>query len=92
MNQGIDVLRCLRYKLRMMGIPITGPSYIYNDNMSVIYNSSRPEPVLRKKSNSICYRAVHESVEIFESLVGHIPSKENIAEFLTKVMYGEKRR
>ena len=27
-----------------------------------------------------------------ESLVGHIPSKENITDLLTKVLYGEKRR
>ena len=75
MRQGIDALRGLRYKLGMMGILISGPSYIYGDNMSVIHNSSRPESVLRKKSNSICYHAVHESVVMGESLVGHIPSK-----------------
>ena len=40
MKQGIDALRGLRYKLTMMGIPISGPSYIYGDNMSVIHNSS----------------------------------------------------
>ena len=27
-----------------------------------------------------------------ESLVDHIPSKENITDLLTKVLYGEKRR
>ena len=75
-----------------MGIPILGPSYIYGDKKSVIHNSSRPESVLRKKSNSICYHAVCESVAMGESLVGYIPSKENIADLLTKVLYGEKRR
>ena len=33
MKQGIDALDGLRYKLRMMGIPISGPSYIYGDNI-----------------------------------------------------------
>ena len=69
MKQGIDALRDLRYKLRMMGIPIFGPSYIYGDNMSVVHNTSRPESVLRNKSNSVCYHALHESVAIGESLV-----------------------
>ena len=92
MKPGIDALRGLRYKLRMMVIPILSPSYIYGANMSVIHNSSRPETVLRKKSNSICYHAVHESVAIGESLVRHIPSKENMADLLIKVLYGEKRR
>ena len=45
MNQGIDALRVLRYKLRMMSIPISGPSCIYEDNMSVVHNASTPESV-----------------------------------------------
>ena len=63
--------------LRMMGLPISGPFYIYGDNMSVIHNSSRPGSVLRKKSNSICFHAAHESVATGESLVQDIPNKEN---------------
>ena len=31
MKQGIDALRGLRYKLKMMGIPISGLSYIYGN-------------------------------------------------------------
>ena len=92
MKQGIDALQGLRYKLRMIGIPISGPFYIYGDNMSVIHNTFRPELVLRKKSNSVCYHAVHESVAMGESLVGHIPNKKNTAALLTKVLYGHKRR
>ncbi len=42
-------LRGLRYKLRMMGIPLTGPSYIYGDNKSQVTNSTRPESTLKKK-------------------------------------------
>ena len=51
MKWGIDALRSLKYKLRMMGIPISGPLYIYGDNLSVLHNTSRPESVLRNKSN-----------------------------------------
>ena len=74
MKQGMDALRGLRYKLRMMSILISTPPYIYGDNTSVVHNASRPESVLRKKSNAGCYHAVHESVAMGESLVGHIPS------------------
>ena len=56
----------------MMGSPISGPSYIDGDNMLVVHNKSRAESVLRKKSNSVCYHAVCESVTMGESLVGHI--------------------
>jgi hypothetical protein len=40
MKHGIKTLRGLRYKVRMMGIPLTGPSYIYGDNKSQVTNSS----------------------------------------------------
>ena len=50
MNQGIDALRGIRYKLRMMGIPIYSPSCIYGDNLPVVHNTSRPESVLRKRA------------------------------------------
>ena len=53
MKQGIEALRGLRYKLRMMGIPISGPLYIHKDNMSVVHNTSRPESVLRNKSSML---------------------------------------
>ena len=55
MKLGVEHIRALRYKLRMMGVPLTGPAYVYGDNMSVIHNTQRPESTLKKKSNSICY-------------------------------------
>ena len=91
-KQGIDALRDLRYKLKMMGIPTLGPSHIYGDNMSIVYNTSRQESVLRKKSNLVCYHTVHESVSVSESLAVHIPSKKNVTDLMTKVLYGQKRR
>ena len=60
MKQSTDALRCLRYKLWMMGIPITSPSLIYCDNMTVVHDTSRPQSVVQKKSKSVCYHSVHE--------------------------------
>ena len=74
MKQGIDAMRGLSYKLRMMGIATSGLSSIYGDNMSVVHNTSSPESVLRKKSNTVCCHAVCKSVEMGKSQVGHIPS------------------
>ena len=71
---------------------MSSPSYIHGDTMPVIYNSSRPESVLRKKSNSVCYHAVHESVAMGKSLVGHIPSKENVTDLMKGVLYGQKMK
>ena len=48
MKHGVETLRGIRYKLRMMGCDVSGPSYIYGDNMSVIHNTSKPESVLKE--------------------------------------------
>ena len=92
MRSLIESLRGIRYKLRMMGVEVTRPSYIYGDNMSVINNTSKPESVLKKKSNSICYHFVREAVAMKEALTAHIPTLENVADLLTKVLSGGKRQ
>ena len=92
MKHGIETLRGLRYKLRMMGVPLTGPSFIYGDNKSQVTNSSRPESTLKKKCNSICYHAIRESVAMGELLISHLRTWFNLSDFLTKVTNGAKRR
>ena len=88
MKQGMEALRGIRYKIRMMGVQISGPTYIYGDNMSVIHNTQRPESTLRNNSNSICTHAVCELVAMVESLTVHIPTAENCAELATKIIPG----
>ena len=92
MKFGIEKLRALRYKLRMMGVPISGASYVYGDNLSVVTNAQKPESQLRKKNNAICYHAVRESVAMGECLVTHVRTQDNLADVLTKVLFGGKRR
>ena len=75
----------LQYKLRMMGVPIDGPSYIFSDNQSVLYNTSRPESTLKKKSNSIVYHLLREAMAMGELLNAYVESK-NRADLLTKVL------
>jgi hypothetical protein len=84
--------RALRYKLRMMGVPIDGPTYMYCDNMSVVNNTTAPESMLKKKSNSIAYHAVREAVAMGELLIAYVKTDENIADVMTKALpNGEKR-
>ena len=59
--------------------------------MSVVHSTSGPESVLRKKSKSVCYHAVHESVAMGETVVRHILSKETVDNLMTKVLYGQKK-
>jgi hypothetical protein len=49
MRNGIETLRGLRYKLRIMGVALSGPTFVYGDNMSVVHNTQRPESVLKNK-------------------------------------------
>ncbi len=92
MKHGIKMLRGLRYKIRMMGIPLSRPTYIYGDNKSQVTNSSRPESTLKKRYTSSCYHAIRELVAMGETLLTHIRTGENLADFLTKTTSGAKHR
>ena len=92
MKHGIEKLQGLCYKLCMMGIPLTGPSYIFADNKSQVTNATIPESTLKKKCNSICYHAVQESVVMGESLIAHINPDDNLSDLMTKVTRSSKCR
>ena len=87
MKQAMEVSQGLRHKLRMMGVPIEGPTHMYGDNMSTIHHTQCPESHLKEKSNSICYHAVKEAVAMGEMLTGHVKTDENL-DLLTKVVDG----
>ena len=91
MKTGVEALRGIRYKLRMIGVPLTRRTYVYGNNMSVIYNTSRPESTLKKKSNSICYHAVREAVANGKCLTTHCKTRENYSDMMTKVLHGQKK-
>ena len=92
MKQCCEHLRGLRYKLRMMGIPVSGPAYIFGDNKSVLANSSQPDSVLKKKSNSIAYHYVREGSATDEWRITYIPTGDNVADLLTKPLGGGEKR
>jgi hypothetical protein len=92
MKNGIETYRGLRYKLRMMDVSLSGPTFVYGENMSVVHNTHRPESVLKKKSNSLCYHMARESAAMGESIVGHVPSVDNPADICTNVVAGGKKR
>ena len=88
----MEANRAMRYKLRMMGVPIDGPTYTYCDNQSVVSNTSNPESMLKKKSNSIAYHAAREAVAMGEMLITYVPTNNNIADLMTKVLPGGEKR
>jgi hypothetical protein len=92
MKNGIETCRGLRYKLRMVGVTLSGPTFVYGDNITFVHNTQRPESVLKKKSNIMFYHAVRESAAMGESIIGHVPSVDNPADICTKVVPGGQKR
>jgi Reverse transcriptase (RNA-dependent DNA polymerase) len=92
MKVGVEISEGLRYKLRMMGVPLTGSTQIKADNMSVIKNSSLPESTLKKKSNSIAYHYVRERAASGAVAVSYEPTETNLADMLTKIQPGPTRK
>ena len=48
---GTDKIVEMRYMLRMLGVPVDGPSYMFGDNMAVINSASIPESNHKKRHN-----------------------------------------
>jgi hypothetical protein len=86
MKNGIETCRGLRYELIMMDVALSGPTYVYVDNMSVVHNTHRPESVLKKNPNSICYHTLSESSSMVDSIIGHGFSVENPANIFVKLL------
>ena len=92
MKQCTEYIRGLQYKLRMMGIPCTGPTFVYGDNKSVLFNTTIPDSTLKKKSQSITYHFVREGAAWDEWHMAYVNTHENPADLLTKPLpSGEKR-
>ena len=58
MKQATEYVKGFCYKLRMMGIPVEDPTFIFGDNQSVLANTNIPESILKKKTQSIAYHFV----------------------------------
>ncbi|GAX24495.1 hypothetical protein FisN_18Lu065 [Fistulifera solaris] len=85
MKTCIEMIVGLRYKLRMMGVPLDDePSKIFCDNNSVVLNSSQFSSTLSKKHNSVAYHLTqwHVAAGIIEVI--WIPTHKNLADTFTK--------
>lgn len=91
MKTAVELIEGLRYKLQMMGVPVEDPAVVKGDNMSVIKNSSVPESVLKKKSNSVAYHYVRERVAMGIVDISYENTKTNLADILTKIQAGNVR-
>ena len=91
MKQAIELLKALRYKLRMFGVPISGPANVYCDNEAVYKNVAIPSSVLNKKMHSISYHYCREAVAAGIVRVAKEDTTTNLADLFTKVLPKARR-
>ena len=86
-----ELIESLQYKLRMMGVPLSGPARVMCDNQSVVISGSFPESTLKKKHCSIAYHKVREAIAAGKFLIFYENTETNIADLFTKVLTANKR-
>lgn len=82
----IEQNEALRYKLRMMGVPICGPTNGFCDNKSVVTNVTVPHSTLNKRHNYIAYHKVREAVAQQSVRIAHELGRFNMSDVLTKFL------
>ena len=87
-----ELITSLRYKLRMLGIPIDGPANVFCDNESVWKNSTFAESTLKKKHLSICFHTIRECVAAGIVIPHKVHTDSNLADMLTKALPPDKRK
>ena len=91
MRTALDMIEGLRYKLRMLGVPIDGPANVYCDNEAVYKNNSVPESVLKKKHHSIAYHRCREAVAAGTMRIAKQGTEKNLADLFTKILTVARR-
>ena len=86
MKNAIELVESLRYKLRMFGVPVEGPTNIFCDNEAVYKNTSLPESTLKKKHHSIAYHKYCEAVAAETVRVAKEGTKTNLSDLFTKIL------
>jgi Reverse transcriptase (RNA-dependent DNA polymerase) len=85
-RQACEQIMALRYTLRMMGIPLDGPTWMFGDNASVITSSTIPQSTLNKRHNALSYHRVRECVASKVVYLLHIDGTLNPSDALTKAL------
>ena len=83
-RQAVEQIMDIRYTLRMLGVPLDGPSWLFGDNRSVVTSSTLPHSTLGKRWNALSYHRCREAVAAKIIRFEHIPGSENPSDILTK--------
>ena len=85
LKTAVELIEALRYKLRMFGVPIDGPTSVYCDNAAVHTNVSDPVSQLKKKHHSIAYHRCREAVAAMTIRVAKEGTFTNLSDLFTKI-------
>jgi len=85
-RQATEQIMDLRYTLRMMGIPIEGPAWMFGDNQSVLISSTIPHSNLNKRHNALSYHRVREAIAAGIINFMHVEGKANPSDIMTKFL------
>ena len=88
----LEQIEGLRYKLRMFGVPVSGPADVFCDNQSVVLSASVPTTMLNKKHNAICYHRVREAAAAGTIRITKEDTETNLADLFTKVLPTRRRK
>ena len=80
----VELVMEIRYKLRMLGVPVEGPAWLFGDNLSMIKSTTIPSSTLKMKHNAIAYHRIREAIASGIVHLQHVNSTENLADILTK--------
>jgi len=92
MRIAMDLNDGLRYKLRMMGVPIDGPTSVFCDNESVVKVTTRPESTMKKKHLSCAIHRVRECQAAGSTRIAKEHTSTNLADIGTKNLDGNTLR
>ena len=86
LKHATELMKGIRYKLKMLGIPIDGPTRMLCDNQSMVINGRFPESVLKKKHCSIAYHIVRNTIASGIMDIYWEWASSNMAYLFTKIL------
>jgi hypothetical protein len=92
LRMAMDMIEGLRYKLRMMGIPLDESTLVFCDNDGMVKITMAPESPLKKKHVAICYHRCREALATGFIRLAKEHTSTNLADAFTKPLPGPRRK
>lgn len=80
----VQQIAAFRTTLRYLGVPVSGPTYLFGDNESVVKSGSIPHSLLHKRHHALAYHKVREAIASGMVSFHHLPGVINPADILSK--------